>query len=113
MTDETDQALPESGTIPASVAPETEQEAPDTSLDVAEHADETPTPEKPRGGFQKRIAELVSERNEARRTLDEERRRVDQLVELVAQRREQPKVEIIGAVVGDYCVRISWGRRGR
>jgi len=94
MTDETDQALPESGTIPASVAPELEQEAPDTSLDVAEDADETPTPDKPKGGFGRRIAQLVSERNEARRILDEERRRVDQLVELMAQRQEQPKVEI-------------------
>ena len=93
MTDETTPVEPAGGDAPASVAPELEQEATDTSLDVAEHADETPTPDKPKGGFQRRIQELVSERNEARRILDEERRRVDQLVELMAQRQEQPKVE--------------------
>ena len=95
MTDESLQAeMPQDAPVGVSEAPVQEPVEADATTDVAGVEGEQATEEKPRGGFQKRIAELVSERNEARRTLDEERRRVDQLVELVAQRREQPKVEV-------------------
>lgn len=98
MTDETTQAQPESGDFPASDTPEMENVAPDTTPDVAEEAeDEQPPQDKPKGGFQRRIAELVSERNEYRRMLEQDRRRLDQLVELVAGQRqvapESPKAE--------------------
>jgi len=87
MTDETDQALPESGSIPASETPETESVAPDTTPDVPEVEDQPEAQEKPTG-IQKRISELVHERNEARRTLEAERRRLDQVVEMLAQQRQ-------------------------
>lgn len=90
MTDEADQALPESGEFPASVAPEMESEVPDTSPDVAEESEQPETEqEKPKGGFQRRIAELVSERNDARRQLEMERRRIDQLFTMVARPQEE------------------------
>jgi len=86
MADETEQPLAES--IPTSETPETESVAPDTTPDVAEVEDQ---PEAKPQGIQKRISELVHERNEARRALDAERRRIDQLVELVSQRKQEPE----------------------
>lgn len=89
MTDET-QVQPESGPA-ASETPEVENVAPDTTPDVAEEPDQPEQPEKPKGGFQRRIQELVQERNEYRRSLETERRRIDELVALVSQRNEAPK----------------------
>ena len=92
MTDETDQAVPESGSFPASVTPDVEDVAPDTTPDVAEEESETPeTPEKPKGGFQRRIAELVEQRNEERRAREATERRLDQLVEMMMTRQEPEK----------------------
>ena len=85
MTDETQQPLA-GGEAPASVTPEVEAVAPDTTPDVAEEPETPETPDKPKGGFQRRIQELVSERNEYRRMLEADRRRLDQLVAMVAQR---------------------------
>lgn len=91
MTEQTDQALPESGSIPASVTPEMEDVAPDTTPDVAEEGETAEHPEKPRGGFQKRIAELVEQRNDERRAREATERRLDQLVEMMMARPETPK----------------------
>jgi hypothetical protein len=90
MTDETNLALPESGGFPASDTPETETVAPDTTPDVAEDSETNETPEKPKGGFQRRIAELVEQRNEERRAREATERRLDQLVEMMASQREAP-----------------------
>lgn len=90
MTDQTDQALPESGDVPASVTPEVEDVAPDTTPDVAEEESDT-QPEKPKGGFQRRIAELVEQRNEERRAREATERRLDQLVEMMMQRQPEPE----------------------
>jgi hypothetical protein len=87
MTDET----VESGEVPASETPDVESVAPDTTPDVAEQPEQPEQPEKHKAGFQKRIAELVQERNDYRRSLEQERRRIDQLVELVTQKQEPEK----------------------
>lgn len=92
MTEQTDLALPESGDIPASETPEQENVAPDTTPDVAEEGETPETQEKPKGGFQRRIAELVEQRNEERRAREATERRLDQLVEMMMDRR-QPEPE--------------------
>jgi len=92
MTEQTDLALPESGGYPASETPEVESVAPDTTPDVAEESEAPETQDKPKGGFQRRIAELVEQRNEERRAREATERRLDQLVEMMTQRPE-PKVE--------------------
>ena len=98
MADETDQVLPES--IPTSETPETESVAPDTTPDVAEVEDQ---PEAKPQGIQKRISELVHERNEARRKLDAERHRLDQVVEMLAQQRQPaPEPEPVPPTLEDF-----------
>lgn len=90
MTDETDQALPESGSIPAPETPEQEPVDTGTTPDVAEDADtEGEQPDKPKGGFQRRIAELVDQRNEERRQREAYQRRLDYVLERMLER-EQP-----------------------
>ena len=91
MTDETAQALPESGDAPASETPELEAVAPDTTPDVAEDSDTPETHDKPKGGFQRRIAELVEQRNDERRAREATERRLDQLVEMMVQRQGEPE----------------------
>jgi len=103
MTDETDQALPESGSIPASETPETESVAPDTTPDVAEVEDQPEAQEKAKKPFSERISEVVRERNEARMALEAERRRTDQLVELMAQQRQAaPEPEPVPPTLEDF-----------
>ena len=90
MTDEMQQAeMPESGeAAPETPVDEQAQVAPGTTPDVAEEPAEESAeqPEKPRGGFQRRIKELSDERNEYRR-------RVDQLIGLLAHQQTEQRAE--------------------
>lgn len=71
--------------------PETEPVDTGTTPDVAEDsAPETEgTEDKPKGGFQRRIKELVDERNDERRRAEQYQRRLDYVLERMLER-EQP-----------------------